>query len=618
MELIEIIKKYITQKDTDYAILINGAWGSGKTFFWRNTIAKAISEMEYGKSDEGSSIMYSPLYVSLNGLSKIDQLDKKIFVELNPFWKKKGVKVITNIAKIALNKIINLSEEQEDEFIKLMNVSKDKILCFDDLERLDTELLNEVFGYINLFTEHDNLKIIVIGDELKLKNALHNYKSIKEKLIRFTYEFKPIIRDIFSEFVKGYSQNYLEYLKTKKDFICELFEKGNHSNLRSLKFLLDLFESIYYTIKNDPVIENNYYDFILDRLLLFATTYTIEYKINEDDKVLESLSNLSSENIVNRIHIDFEKLIEQKYGKGKEIESEESPKFYEIFRKKYLPFYDVLYDYYDMVATYLHTGFLNKSALVALSSEIQKTVKSKEASHEASLISRLTNILVLKDEEFDPLIKEIKEEVLKGSFLLTVYPNIFIQLLHIESQGINGFKIDDSIFDIFEAGMRASLNKSTYYEQFQIMIPDIRGGNAKYDRIKHLAIELNESLHDNILKDKSENLLNLIKNEKCNDLLFFLASEADKFNPYFMQVDAKIFFDLLKHSSNNCLNHFHDGLKKRYNYQTISDTIRDESQFFQELKKLIDTYLLNKENKPISEVLLAKISMVIERLLMLK
>lgn len=38
--ILEAIKSYYNQKNTDYAILLNGDWGTGKTFFVENILKK--------------------------------------------------------------------------------------------------------------------------------------------------------------------------------------------------------------------------------------------------------------------------------------------------------------------------------------------------------------------------------------------------------------------------------------------------------------------------------------------------------------------------------------------------------------------------------------------------
>ena len=39
-DLVESILDYVRADYTDYAIMINGEWGSGKTHFWNNKIRK--------------------------------------------------------------------------------------------------------------------------------------------------------------------------------------------------------------------------------------------------------------------------------------------------------------------------------------------------------------------------------------------------------------------------------------------------------------------------------------------------------------------------------------------------------------------------------------------------
>ena len=46
-DLVESILDYIRTDYTDYAIMINGEWGSGKTYFWNNKIRKKIDSMKF-------------------------------------------------------------------------------------------------------------------------------------------------------------------------------------------------------------------------------------------------------------------------------------------------------------------------------------------------------------------------------------------------------------------------------------------------------------------------------------------------------------------------------------------------------------------------------------------
>ncbi len=61
-EIIEVIKSYYSDSNIQYAILLNGEWGCGKTFFVKNKIVKEIKDS---------------VYVSLYGVSNINDVNKK-------------------------------------------------------------------------------------------------------------------------------------------------------------------------------------------------------------------------------------------------------------------------------------------------------------------------------------------------------------------------------------------------------------------------------------------------------------------------------------------------------------------------------------------------------------
>ena len=71
-ELVESILDYIRKPYTDHAIMINGEWGSGKTYFWNNKVKSKIESIEIdGKR-------YKTIYMSLYGISNLDDISKKI------------------------------------------------------------------------------------------------------------------------------------------------------------------------------------------------------------------------------------------------------------------------------------------------------------------------------------------------------------------------------------------------------------------------------------------------------------------------------------------------------------------------------------------------------------
>ena len=74
-DLVESILDYVRSDYTDYAVMINGEWGSGKTYFWNHKIRKKIESMQLnGKR-------FTTIYMSLYGISNLEEISKKIFIE---------------------------------------------------------------------------------------------------------------------------------------------------------------------------------------------------------------------------------------------------------------------------------------------------------------------------------------------------------------------------------------------------------------------------------------------------------------------------------------------------------------------------------------------------------
>ena len=57
-ELVESILDYVRADYTDYAVMINGEWGSGKTYFWNNKVRNKIESMKLNRT-----ILYYYIYV---------------------------------------------------------------------------------------------------------------------------------------------------------------------------------------------------------------------------------------------------------------------------------------------------------------------------------------------------------------------------------------------------------------------------------------------------------------------------------------------------------------------------------------------------------------------------
>ena len=74
-EIVDAVTSYVRDENAKYAILIDGAWGSGKTYLYENYLADAIDSIEVGKNERKHNV-----YISLYGISSIDSLAKQLIV----------------------------------------------------------------------------------------------------------------------------------------------------------------------------------------------------------------------------------------------------------------------------------------------------------------------------------------------------------------------------------------------------------------------------------------------------------------------------------------------------------------------------------------------------------
>jgi len=82
---IEILKQYV-QIETNYALIIDGEYGIGKTYFYKELASPELKKIALPTNETKK---YRPIYISLFGLKSIDEISRLIFLELYPILKKR-------------------------------------------------------------------------------------------------------------------------------------------------------------------------------------------------------------------------------------------------------------------------------------------------------------------------------------------------------------------------------------------------------------------------------------------------------------------------------------------------------------------------------------------------
>jgi len=312
-KIISVFKDYLAADKThNHAILLDGAWGSGKTHFIKKTLIPAIEPDE--------TIQRSAIYVSLYGIKTTEELQNALYMAIvTDHMKNAKIPLGTPlVSKLPFDKLFDTVGKLAKMKMKASGVEADVAglvspwldfneyyFIFDDLERCPMSI-NEIFGFINNFVEQNDAKVLIVANEAEICTAQNidrdlfkmyiaaqggiewpkknernmggrtikrpypdvndikdragllvdeedEYKRIKEKLIGRTIIYRPT-------FGAAIPKVFMEYLGDKIDEclrnslienICHVMDDEEHRNLRTLQFALSFYAKIYNKLPHD-------------------------------------------------------------------------------------------------------------------------------------------------------------------------------------------------------------------------------------------------------------------------------------------------------------------------------------------------------------------------------
>ena len=265
---------YIKRTEVNHAIMVNGAWGRGKTHYFKNefeTKCKALDRNIY--------------YTTANGAKDFDEILEQIKWQKIPLIKGKG-KIIGKIGSIILDsstislilgssipylapiakvlkdigKGLKVVTNKKDSLLELLTFSNKDILVIDDLERVhkDCDLIG-LLGQINTyFVEHNEVKTILISDEAilrdrfnpnrkerKLKGTEEDFQGAYTKVISRTIEFDLELKELISKLInspriQSVARANFHILKDENlNFLIDKIESAGIENLRDIFFYIE-------------------------------------------------------------------------------------------------------------------------------------------------------------------------------------------------------------------------------------------------------------------------------------------------------------------------------------------------------------------------------------------
>ncbi len=470
-QLDDTILKYLDTTDTDYAILLNGDWGSGKTYYLTDHLIPLLSK-------EKNEIKC--LYVSLFGVKNTNDLSKKILLEIFPILKSKVSKGIGALGKTALSYFgIHGGDGASDELLDQINkIDRNTLLIFDDLERLDADALIEVVGYINQFVEHDKAKIVIAANtkEIKELDKKNNKLSLYlEKVIRYSIDFavpfKETSFEIFNKHkISAEFQTHIE----------SAFVKGNNRNLRTLQFICsisgELIESIPESIK-----ESEHGPEIEKLVICFASAIAIEMKtLGLKIEDFKRLASYSMNVPLGSLFDQFTDVSVEDVGKNKKRLVKKGNEIVDHIHKTYFTSTQMMY--FESILNYLYKGFLVKDLFVEELQKCQEHLKKIKGTEEGAVWNALMNWILMEEQELKTYVEKAIDFAEHGRYSLEIYYQLFLFVRNLKKRGIFSIK-EKELYERLNKGLSKCKATELHIQLFDAPDSDDKQLKKLYDSV---------------------------------------------------------------------------------------------------------------------------------------
>lgn len=243
-------------------IAVSGKWGTGKTHLWNEIKAETNDEQ-----------IRNSFYVSLFGLSTIDQVKRKLIEAAIPGSKSygkafDGLRNLLNAGVEAASKHYKALAAINNLNILLMApvVLRDKLIVIDDIERKHDKLgINEVLGFIDEYSKQYGTRFILVlnDDQLSSENEqLKLWTTFREKIIDHEVKLTTTADEAFSIAIGLRASKYAYTIK-RSSITCRL------TNIRIVNRVIKVANQILADRDlEEPVLQR-----VIPSIVLFSAIY---------------------------------------------------------------------------------------------------------------------------------------------------------------------------------------------------------------------------------------------------------------------------------------------------------------------------------------------------------
>lgn len=490
---IEAIKnriiEYVLDERKQQAILIDGDWGCGKTFFVNEKLIPALQEKSdiqvykislYGVSD--TDTIQNMIYANWIEKALSDRTEKlgaagKIMARSVGLFGKNALKAIEE--KVGVG---NSASEITDSILdSTMGKKKQMVLIFDDIERCRIEIV-ELMGFLNNLSENSGYRLILVANEKEISNIPNNqelalkyivalnqnidvnnnkkgksvsteelsfidkeelekrsdflfgaestYERTREKLIGITIPYSVPLKESFNFIVAKYikTAEIQKYILENRGSIVEVFDKRSHRNLRTLIAACIAWEDVIAEVNKIDDTNESYKEEIKEKILKYIAVSAIRRTNGKKDLIWKA--NLRYGVINNSLFASDEDKI---YGFA----------FVDEYWKN------------QCVDASLITNDIKTIISEKLETE---RIKEENKDHNNLSLFKLIDWYYMEEPEVFALVVSMKDELKEKKYYPREFKDIIITLMKINNVNFgigttSGARDDDVVFDSSE-GMR--------------------------------------------------------------------------------------------------------------------------------------------------------------------
>ena len=533
-----------------------------------------------------------------------------------------GVKNIPEYAKTGLDMANFFGVTQNGDRIDYGQFfsTDDKVLCFDDLERANVDVI-DILGYINNFVEHDHIKTIIICNEKELSTKLKNsnlemktfiatylldkenklniktdkpmverirdtieyvfdkandYERIKEKLIGETFEYQPEFNYIINGLLMRYENcpDLIRFLRENTNLIISTFNKSGTRNLRILKHSLTNFKKIFDMVNKSYPNTNHR---VLQTMLIFTIAISFEIKAGKITK--DKFVNINDNEEYKAILVSSRVFMDNRQFYIKEYDNN----YYYNFKAEYR--------FFKFIELYVRTRIFDMKVFKQDMEAIINTVDTDKLPGYKRLLTE--EYWKISDDQFGGVISEVINDVKSGNMELINVVKLFAYFAYFVRKGLIDYDMR-TIKSVFLNGMNVSSLNSSYCPNVEEELASVALEEDRTEDMEEILQHfnnINEQLKEKMYREKADEIFKYIPMK--------MEQFYDKFDKECMQIPIFRYYDVFQMfqriscASNEDIVTIKEKLLDRA--KRFGENLQEELPNLKKLKQVIDDYIDGKE-----------------------